>query len=147
MSGFKDLLDKKVEDTTRPPVLPTGTYRLRAISAKVKEARDEDKNDRILFVYAVIEPQDDVDPDRIADISEEDFEGSRLFHNQWLGDKRDEFGLKLFLEKHGMDLSGRTYPEVLENIAGAEIMAYVEEGVDQRDGETPENSVGAFAAV
>lgn len=147
MSGFKDLLDKKVEDTTQPPVLPTGTYRLRAISAKVKEAKDEDKNDRILFVYGVVEPQDDVDPDRIADLSEEDFEGTRLFHNQWLGDKRDEYGLRTFLEKHGLDMSGRTYPEVLENIAGAEIMAYVEEGVDQRDGETPENNVGAFAAV
>ncbi len=145
MSDFESLLNKKVEDTVPPPIFPTGTYRLRAVGMKAKPSKG-DANEYISCVYVPVEPLDDVDADRIADISEEDFEGARFFHRQWLGDRRDEFALKVFLEKHGVDMSGRTYSEVLTGISGAEVLAYVEEAVG-KDGETPINNVGQFAAV
>ena len=145
MSDFEAILSRKVEDTTQPPVFPAGTYRLAAVGAKGKEGRN-DNSDYVSFVYRPVEPMEDVDADRFAEIDEEDFEGARLFSRIWLGDKRDEWNLRKHLEKHGIDMTGRTYDEVLKDIAGAEVMGYVTEDVAQ-DGETPINNIQSFSAV
>ncbi len=145
MSDFAAILNRKVDDTTEPPVLPAGTYRIKAVGAKMKEGRN-DSNDFVSFVYAPVEPMEDVDTDRFAEIDEEDFEGARLFTRVWLGDKRDEWNLKKHLIKHGIDMTGRTYEEVLKDFAGAEVLAYVTEDVAQ-DGETPINNLDKFSQV
>lgn len=147
MTDFADLLGKKVEDTTEPPVLPGGTWRLRVITAKYMEHTGKgDATHKVMFVYAASEPLDDVDVDRVAELTDEDFEGARLFYTVFLSDRRDEWKLRKVVEAHGVDMTGRTYEEAFETIAGAEVLGTVTEDVGE-DGETPRNNLASVITV
>ncbi len=147
MTGFEELLGKKVEDTEEPPVLPGGTWRLRIISAKYMEHTGRgDATHKVMFIYAASAPMDDVDEDRVAELTDEDLEGARLFYTVFLSDRRDEWKLRKVVEAHGVDMTGRTYGEVFENIGGAEVLGTVTEDVGE-DGVTARNNLDSVIAV
>ncbi len=128
MSSYEDILNAAMDEVTEPEDLPDGTYRASVVSAKFKAAKDEDSDNRVLFVYVPAEAQDDVDEaglDAIDDLTEE-----RIFHSFWLRDRRDFYKLNLHLDAFGVDYAGLTRGQALEAAVGAEALVSIEASGD-----------------
>ena len=128
MSSYEEILNAAMDEVTEPEDLPDGTYRSSIASAKFKEAKDEDSNPCILFVYVPAEAQDDVDEVGLESI--DDLADERIFHRFWLGDRRDFYKLNLHLDAFGVDYGGLTRGQALEAAVGAEALVSIEASGD-----------------
>ncbi len=128
MATYEEILNAAMDEVTEPEDLPDGTYRSSIVSAKFKAAKDEDSDNRVLFVYVPAEAQDDVDEvglEGIDDLTEE-----RIFHSFWLRDRRDFYKLNLHLDAFGVDYAGLTRGQALEAAVGAEALISIEASGD-----------------
>jgi hypothetical protein len=132
---YVDILNKSWDDIPEPKMVPVGSFRLKGVNAKYMEAKDGDKNDALLFVYAPMEPQADVDPEELEELGDYDISQNRVFARFWLETANDWDGVRRHLAKHGIESGGRTIKETLAAFKGSEVIAYL-------DHRTFVNSVG-----
>jgi hypothetical protein len=130
MADFADLLSSKVEDAKRPPSLPVGNYIL-AIKGYEAVESDKKKTPGIEVTYGVVAPAEGVDPRLLEGI---DLSQRELYDSFWLTDAA-KYRLREFLEKIGCNIHGRSFREVLPEINGMKVKAYVTQVPSDKPGD------------
>lgn len=156
MPNFMDILDKRVGDIERPPLLPHGTYKW----VVDKYSTDTIANgawEVVDFNLKIVEPTEDVDPDDLTAFG--NVAGQTRRHRfmfptdpeEAANFQRTEFNLRRFLADHlqidgveGMDLK-----EALANAKGHMCLATVVWTPDKKDpsGENKFDNIGRTAPV
>ena len=76
----------------------------------------------------VIEPQDDVDADELAELGEDyDLKANQIFYKVFLSGPADYKKARQHTEKHGIDCTGKTMRETNKLLKGADILAFLEQ--------------------
>lgn len=150
---FSDALDRKVEEITRPPVPPIGTY-IWTVKKHPDSEKFDSRNtgktfDRLNFLMSAVAATDEVDPDELeayGDINGFVVSKSFLFDNEdEVAFQRSEYNLKRFFEHLGMDLSNVTISEALANSVGATCMGELKHRPDPNDAEVIYAELGKTA--
>lgn len=149
MPDYENILKESWDNIPVPVTLPVGTWRLKGQNATYMPAKSSDQNPICLFVYAPMEPLDDVDEDTLAELGEYDFSSNRVFQRFWMETGRDWDDVRKHLHKHGIDTTGRTIEDSLKMFKGTEIFAWldVRTYTDAAGEEKVDNSPSNFAAV
>lgn len=101
MSGnFEALLDTATENLPEPKPIPVGTWKLKGVIAKTKEADTADEANKIMFVYKPVEPQEDVDSDEAA---AGEWKGESAFQTFNIVKDGDMKQVVAHLAKHGIN--------------------------------------------
>lgn len=147
---YESILDKQWDDIQKPEVLPVGSWLLQGRNAVHQPAKSADGNERILFVYSVKEPMDDVDEDALEALGADyDYTENRVFASFWLETGRDLDAVRTHLRKHGVDTEGKTIKESLGAFKGTQVVSYLDHKTyDNAAGETvQDNNPTSFAAL
>jgi hypothetical protein len=135
MPDYEDILNRSWDDIPEPKVVPVGTWRLKGENATWINAKAADQNDRILFVYSLMEPLSDVDEDDLTALGDYDYTQNRVFAAFFMETAKDYDAVRKHMRKHGIDCTGRSMKDTLGAIKGTEVLAYL-------DTKTFTNSVG-----
>lgn len=152
--NFLEVLNKKVDDIERPPLMPVGTYRwvVKGYSTDTIANGDWDVVD---FNLECIEPMQDVDEDDLKAYGT--VQGRRQRH-RFMFNTQDQvsfdrtlFGLKRFLEEH-LQIDGADKMDLKEALANAvnhQCLATIVWTQDKKDpsGETHFDNIGKTAPV
>lgn len=120
---FKSLLNRPIDEVTRPPALPAGTYYGIIKSHKFGESRFADqetqqKDPVVLVMVSINEVGEDVDAEEakaagaIGKLMSKEF--SLVPEKQW--------PLKMFLEGIGIDTEGKTFDVAIPEMNNAQVM-------------------------
>ncbi len=127
--NYEDLLNRTRAETPTMETLPVGSYRLKSRGARFTPAKEDGKNDSVMFIYAAMEAMDDVDPDALAALGDYDISQNKLFFRVWIESEADWGAFWSHVDKHGelglgADASRK---EAMEAIKGAEIIAWLDQ--------------------
>ena len=149
MPDYENILKESWDNIPVPVTLPIGTWRMKGQNAAYLPAKAADQNPTVLFVYAPMEPLDDVDVEALEELGEYDFSSNRIFMKFWMETGRDWDDVRKHLHKHGIDTTGRTIEESLKLFKGTEIYAYlgVRTYTDNAGEAKEDNSPSNFAPV
>lgn len=153
--NFADILNTKVDDVKRPPLIPVGTYRARVTKPAIFGEIADGRFQTIDFNLLLVEPQLDVDMDSLAE-----YGGltamSTIRHRFMLNTEqsnegranrvRTVFNLTRFLAEH-LRASGETINELIANAVGNECLVSVKWRPDNNDPEIQYNEVGRTAPL
>ncbi len=144
--NYQDILNRARSEIPEPVDIPSGTWRLQAVSGKyTEETSDEDVMAEGMIVYKPVEPSSDVDEEAFAEFAAESLEGARIFDRFWLHDLRDVQALNRTFDKMGLpDVSIK---DAIAQVKGYEIMGYVFQKADDKDPERLYTNVKQFAPV
>ncbi len=156
MMDFTSALDRKMEDVKRPPNPPVGHYTIQVKEHPDNssfESRTSGKTfDRLEFSMVLVEPQDDVDPDELAEYGGE--VSGFVVRKSFLFDNEDEnafnrslFNLKRFMEHLGLDMEGKSVSEALGESIGAQCIGELKHRPDPNDAEVLYTELGRTAAI
>jgi len=112
-ADYDSILNTMMDEVEAPPLVPVGTWVLKAAFASFKEADNAEDPDIVLFGYDPESAEEDVDPDEAATADT----GQRLwqrFQINKTSKKSDLFRIRQHIEKHGIDMSGRTLGQALD---------------------------------
>lgn len=121
MVDFTQLLSKNLDDVERPEPLPEGSYLTSIVGYKTVESAKQ-QTPGVEIELKIVAPGEDVDPDAYAKIQNP--QDKTLKTQFWLTEG-SMWRLKDFLEKAGCDLTGKSFAEVLADIAGQQIVSIV----------------------
>lgn len=126
---YEDLLERTRAETPELALLPVGSWRLKSRGAKFQKAKDSDKNDSVMFIYAAMEPLDDVDIEELAALGDYDITQNKLFFRVWIESETDWANFWSHVDKHGELGLGpeATRKAAMEAVKGAEIIAWLEQ--------------------
>lgn len=126
MADYADILKQQWDNIPKVQVLPVGSYLLKVRKATYQPASSEDKSPRVMFVYGVKEPMDDVDSSELKSLGDNyDLSGNAVFANFFVSTKADWDKVRNHIAKHGVETSGSSIEESLEAVKGAEVIAYL----------------------
>lgn len=111
---YDSILNTMMDTVEAPPLVPVGTWTLKVLSASFKEADNAEDPDVILFGYDPQSAEEDVDPDEVAT---GDYKGQKLWQRFQIGKdsrKSDLFKVRTHIEKHGVEMEGRTLGQALD---------------------------------
>lgn len=156
MPNFMEILDKKVGDIERPPLLPVGTYRWVVDGYKTDTVANGEW-EVLDFTMKIIEPMPDVDEDDLKQFG--NVVGQTRRHRFMFPTNPDEaanfakteFNLKRFLEEH-LQIDGAdkmSLKEALANCKGHQCLATIVWTQDKKDpsGETHFDNIGRTAPL
>lgn len=126
MSDFESLLNTPAEEIEAPKPVPQGSYRAQIMGFDQIESSQK-KTPGIAFTVRLIEAQDDVDPDALAEYKETggDISKKEMKHTFYLTNA-SSFMLKEFMKDVlGIGESGRTLAAMLEETKGKEFIVKV----------------------
>lgn len=129
MADLNDLLNTPLDDI-EDVLIPDGTWKMIAVSAKMTDERHSDKIGafrQALFTLKPFEAQDDVDRDELATFLEADGPNEAIMWFNWgpIYRRGDFVRLKRMLAAAGVQTANRKPEECLEEINGDQIF-YVE---------------------
>lgn len=122
VGNYEAILNRSSDEVTEPGLYPVGTWRLRCVGVSAKE--NDDGITVFNFSFIGVEPGEDVDPVELEQ-SGDSFDGARIWVKRYIETKRDEFDLIGFFQKLGADTTGKTKKQLMAEVKGNEIMAYV----------------------
>lgn len=131
MVDFTQLLARTADDVERPEPLPQGSY-LTTITAYRTVESGQKKTPGVEFDLQIVAPNEDVDAEAYAKVKNPQ---ERVLKTQFWLTEDSLWRLKDFLEKAGHDMSGRSFAEVLAEVAGSQIVSIVTHRISQ-DGES-----------
>ena len=133
---YKELLNRTRAETPDEKQLPLGSYRLKGRGARFLPAKEDDKNDSVMFIYNPMEALQDVDMDALAELGDYDITQNKIFFRVWIETETDWAAFWRHMDKHGAVMGpDATRKEAMGAIKGTEIIAWL----DQR---TFENKAG-----
>ena len=148
--NYQDILNRARSEIPEPVDIPSGTWRLQAVSGKYTEETSPTKDREAamaegMIVFKPVEPSSDVDEEAFAAFAAESLESARIFDRFWLHDLRDVQALNRTFDKMGMpDVSIK---EAIAQVKGYEIMGYVFQKPDPNDPDRFYTNVKQFAPV
>ncbi len=127
--SYEDMLERTRAETPMMETLPVGSYRLKHRGeARFVPAKEDGKNDCVMFVYNAMEPLSDVDTEELAALGDYDITQNKLFFRVWIEDETDWAKVWIHLDKHGIVLGlEASRKEGLAAVKGAEIIAFLEQ--------------------
>lgn len=131
MVDFTNLLSKSADTVERPEPLPAGSY-LTTITGYRTVESGQKKTPGVEFDLQITAPGDDVDAEAYAKVKNPQ---ERVLKTQFWLTEDSLFRLKDFLEKAGFETAGRTFVDMLAEVAGHQIISLVSHRVSQ-DGES-----------
>lgn len=149
-ADHEDLLETAVDLSSPPPLIPTGTWLLKATTLSYKQNPDDDGKDKAMIVLTPVKPGSDVDADEAA--NEDAWRGGKLFKRYTIEGRRDMFNFMSDVAKFGIEVSGIPPKKVFEvfNKVKPKVMGEitVRSYKDQKSGQTKrDNDVKNLASV
>lgn len=124
---YEQTLNKQWGDVPKDVILPAGSYRLKCLKVKNDKPNEVIDTEKVLFMYSVVEPCDDVDMKAFGAIAPKDIQALVLMKDFWLRGGRDYRALTAHMVKHGVDLSKTTKrDECYPLLPGSELIAFIE---------------------
>lgn len=147
MANFTEILNMPADEIKPPVTLPMGSYHTVVMGPPEQGQSSKKKTDFLKFVHKIIAPLDDVDPDAIAEFEQdgEKIVGQEIDNTFYITDKSKNM-LKEFIQNCGIDLTGRSMAEGLEDIPNAEVIIFIKHEASE-DGKRTFARVGSTAKV
>lgn len=139
MVDFTTLLSKSSDEVEKPEPIPAGSYDMIIVGFKSGESQQK-KTPYVEIETKVIAPRDDVDMESYAKVRNPQ---DRTFKTQFYITEDSLFRLKDFLIKAGFETEGRTFLEMLNEIAGRTIIGIISHRLGN-DGESVYPEVKKF---
>ncbi len=123
MANFQDILNRPSEEIKPAPTLPMGSYHSIVVGLPEQGESSKKKTPFLKFTHKIIAPLDDVDPDAITEFEAEGetIVGQEIENTLYVTDKSANM-LKEFLINCGVDLTGRSMAEGLDEVPNAEVI-------------------------
>lgn len=136
---FRELLAKPVDDITRPPPLPAGTYYGTISGFKFQKSRWNNQETgepdlQVSYGISGISPGDDVAPELLEGVKLD----KKLFADLPLSGG-NEYVTKEFLSACGIATSGRGFGELCPEAQGKEVMFEIVHSPNKTDPTAPPN--------
>lgn len=128
-ADFKQLLNKKVDDSKRPPLLPAGDYEGQIVSWKADE-RDYKQGEGpvpvVVFLCQITAPGEGVDAEDLKDAEGKPFDpAGRRFSVDFSLKPDEDYRLKEFIQSLGIDTEEKSFGETLPDTTRAPIFMTV----------------------
>lgn len=124
-ADFKQLLNKKVDDAKRPPLLPAGDYEgvVKAWKAAEIDYKQGDGPQPVVeFNCQITAPGEGVDQEDLRDSEGKPFDpAGRRFQVQFSLKAEEDYRLSEFLQSCGIETEGRSFGESLPDTTNAPI--------------------------
>lgn len=152
-SDFDDIGKHSLDEVTKPKLIPAGPWLLRGANMKKRKVEFEDdetgetvKYTQFTFTYEPVEALPGVDQ---SAVDAGGFDGATVTIRRNVKNAATEYYTKTFIEKHGIDTTGRDWDDIAKVFRGAKIVGNLtEETYKNDDGEeVPINRIDAFQAV
>lgn len=130
-ANFSDVLNKKLDTIEKPKPLPVGTYYAAVNGAPEIKPRGQNNTLSAEFKLKVLQPDDDVDADALAEaggLSKE----RELRHTLWLTEDA-LWRAKQFVENCGVDDTNISLSQALQSCVGCQVKIKVKH-VPSQDG-------------
>lgn len=147
MANFTDILNRPAEDIKPPVTLPMGSYHTVVVGLPEQGKSSKKKTDFLKFTHKIIAPLDDVDPDAVTEFQKdgEMISGQEVENTFYVTDK-SAFMLKEFIENCGVDLSGKTLVEGMEEVPNCEVIIHIKHEASE-DGKRVFARIGSTARM
>lgn len=144
--NFDDLINMPVEDAEPPLSIPVGTWSV--LVKKYEEVKSTQKGTPgVKFTFQLLEPGPDVDAGQLMDFRERypDYKKKEVAETFWI--TRDAMHrLRGFVEKIGVDITGKTFKQIFPETIGRSVNAYMTAVPSQRPGDaTVYTNISAFS--
>ena len=137
MVDFTSLLEKRLDDVEAPALLPQGSYIMTVAGYRTGESAKK-KTPYVEFDLKISSAMDDVDQEELAKVKNLQ---DKTLKTQFYLNEDALFRLKDFCKKTGVPTEGKSFTEILSEIAGAQLIGIVNHRVN------PENTDQVFAEV
>lgn len=137
MVDFTSLLEKRLDDVDAPALLPQGSYVMTIAGYRTGESAKK-KTPYVEFDLKISSAMDDVDQEELAKVKNLQ---DKTLKTQFYLNEDALFRLKDFCKKTGVPTEGKSFTEILSEIAGAQLIGIVNHRVN------PENTDQVFAEV
>ena len=145
MTNFASILDQKAEDVKAPPLLPTGSY-LTVVQGLPETGQSSKKQtDFFKFTHRIVQPLDDVDHDELEAAFPEGVAGKTVANTFYLTEN-SLFMLKQFVENCGIDMTGKTMRQCVDELPNCEVVINIRHRPTQ-DGTRMFAEIGSTAPV
>lgn len=111
-ADHEDLLETAVDLSNPPPLIPTGTWLLKATGLSYKVNPDNDGKDKAMIILTPVKAGSDVDAEEAA--NEDAWRGGKLFKRYTVEGRRDMFNFLSDVAKFGIEVSGVAPKKVFE---------------------------------
>jgi hypothetical protein len=147
MANFTDILNRPADEIKPPPTLPMGSYHTIVIGLPEQGKSSLKKTDFLKFIHRVITPLEDVDPDAITEFEAggEKLTGQEIENTIYVTDK-SAFMLKEFIQNCGVDLTGKSMSEGLDEVPNCEVIVFMKHEASA-DGLRVYSKIGSTAKV
>lgn len=137
MVDFTSLLEKRLDEVEAPALLPQGSYIMTIAGYRTGESAKK-KTPYVEFDLKISSAMDDVDQEELAKVKNLQ---DKTLKTQFYLNEDALFRLKDFCKKTGVPTEGKSFTEILSEIAGAQLIGIVNHRVN------PENTDQVFAEV
>src|SRR5229473_8005714 len=146
-TNFQDILNRPTEEIKPPVTLPMGSYHTIVMGLPEQGESSKKKTPFLKFTHKIIAALDDVDPDAITEfeVDGETIAGQEIENTLYVTDKSANM-LKEFLINCGVDLTGRSMAEGLDDVPNAEVIINIKHEASD-DGKRVYSKVGSTARV
>src|SRR5260370_2549018 len=126
MANFQDILNRPSEEIKPPVTLPMGSYHTIVVGLPEQGQSSKKKTDFLKFQHKIIAALDDVDPDAITEFEQdgETIAGQTMDNTFYITDKSANM-LKEFILNCGVDLTGKSMAEGLDEIPNSEVIVHI----------------------
>lgn len=131
MVDFTKLLDRRADEAQKPEPFPVGSYITTITGYRTVESGQK-KTPGIEFDLQVLSPGEDVDMEAYAKVKDPQ---SKVIKTQFWLTEDSLYRLTEFLQKAGFETEGKSYSEMLSEVAGHQITSVISHRLGQ-DGET-----------
>lgn len=131
MVDFTALLNRKADECEKPVAVPQGSYIMSIVGYTTGESRQK-KTPYVEIETKIVAPREDVDMDEYAKVKNPQ---ERSFKTPFYITEDSLYRLEEFLSKAGLPTAGRSFTEILAEMAGAQIVGIVSHRMSD-DGES-----------
>ena len=147
MANFQDILNRPSEEIKPPPTLPMGSYHSVVIGLPEQGESSRKKTPQLKFMHKIIAPLDDVDPEAIAEFEAEgETIAGQEVENIFYVTPKSANMLKEFITNCGVDLTGKSMAEGLDEIPNSEVVIFIKHDQSE-DGKRTFSKVGSTAPI
>lgn len=125
MADFKSLLNKRIDEAERPPLLPAGVYEGIVRGHKFTETRFDPPTPIVQFAVELSGPSEDIDPEDLMDNGKEIKVQGRRFFPEFSLQEDDLWKLRAFLESCGIEVEGRSFGEAIPDTNNVPVLQTV----------------------
>jgi len=146
-TNFQDILNRPSEEIKPMPTLPLGSYHTVVIGLPEQGQSSKKKTDFLKFTHKIVAPLDDVDPNAITEFEAEGetIAGQEVENIFYITPKSANM-LKEFIINCGVDLTGKTMAEGLDDVPNSEVIINIKHEQSD-DGTRTFSKVGRTARV